>query len=270
MGSRDVYALSGWNRLHGRSALNKRPAGFTLIELLVVVAIIALLISMLVPSLNMARHRAKASVCMSNLRQIGLSLRNYADDHAGRIPCGAATPTPYVPEDMASNQIWSGGARTHAGLGLLLGRHAPNPRILFCPADGASDLEHEMPKIRTDSDAFASYLYRHRDDIERPLLDAPGRNGEDQPARAWALDVNSLGEGPALHLNHEGRWAHVLYGDGSVSGFDNRQNLFSIRPEDFADYPTRLPGRLDAILRTADRGYGGGPLSPNEPNGQRL
>jgi prepilin-type N-terminal cleavage/methylation domain-containing protein len=59
--------------------------GFTLIELLVVVAIIALLISILLPSLQGAREQGKKSVCLSNLRQIGQAAHAYAADDEREI-----------------------------------------------------------------------------------------------------------------------------------------------------------------------------------------
>ncbi|MCG3125388.1 MAG: hypothetical protein CHACPFDD_00207 [Phycisphaerae bacterium] len=64
---------------------------FTLIELLVVVAIIALLVGLLMPALNGARQQARASTCLSNLRNVGQGLVMYTMAHGdvlvpGRLP----------------------------------------------------------------------------------------------------------------------------------------------------------------------------------------
>ncbi len=68
-----------------------RPA-FTLIELLVVIAIIAVLIALLLPALIGARKAARASVCRSNLRQLGIAGGGYALDFKGLIPMFSWTP----------------------------------------------------------------------------------------------------------------------------------------------------------------------------------
>jgi prepilin-type N-terminal cleavage/methylation domain-containing protein len=62
------------------------PGGFTLVELLVVIGIIALLISILMPSLNRARQAAQSVQCLSNLRQLYFGVRFYADDNKGCFP----------------------------------------------------------------------------------------------------------------------------------------------------------------------------------------
>lgn len=66
-------------------SLRKPTQGFTLIELLVVVAIIMLLAALLLPSLRQARERAKVTVCLSQLRQLGLAELSYADDYNGKL-----------------------------------------------------------------------------------------------------------------------------------------------------------------------------------------
>ena len=107
---------------------------FTLIELLVVISITALLIALLLPSLDRSRRLAKIAVCQSQLQQWGLATRFYADDYVGWLPISYFNGLwlPHLWNHTITTNI--NGTLWH-GYGLLYhDQYVTNPNLAICPS----------------------------------------------------------------------------------------------------------------------------------------
>jgi prepilin-type N-terminal cleavage/methylation domain-containing protein/prepilin-type processing-associated H-X9-DG protein len=104
---------------------------FTLIELLVVIAIIAILAAILFPVFAQARESARQTVCTSNVRQIGLSVRMYVQDYDENFPIFYAYNTQ---DPMTSARAWAGDA-PHKGVEVEILPYGKNKDLFRCPDD---------------------------------------------------------------------------------------------------------------------------------------
>jgi prepilin-type N-terminal cleavage/methylation domain-containing protein len=202
----------------------KRPRrGFTLVELLVVIGIIALLVGILLPTLNRARESARRTVCLANLRSIGQLVTMYANLNQGQIPIGCsssdATFRGLVPNYFLARKE-SGTQVRFVGLGLiysagLLGRQggvagsgadndASEGLVFYCPSQ-VEDSEwgydtFQNPWITRmlaagSGSVNTSYSSRSTDPTSQLPETTPGGPGEQ--AVCW------LGKGPVLHPVNE-------------------------------------------------------------------
>jgi prepilin-type N-terminal cleavage/methylation domain-containing protein/prepilin-type processing-associated H-X9-DG protein len=169
--------------------------GFTLIELLVVVAIIALLVSILLPSLGSARAQARATLCASRISQLSKGMLLYADDFAetppfigvGYKPCG---------EDNTYVNLGPAGQNSELYFAQFEQWLIPNLTEVWLNPDWTSLIgTPNEPKVERGIlypyTRFAS-MYRCPD-FERVPAGAPGRNSSPKSQNVFNYSRSILG-----------------------------------------------------------------------------
>lgn len=124
-----AFKRVGYSAIMKKTALHLQSGnfGFTLMELLVTIAVIAILAALLLPVLNKGKERARRAKCQSNLRQIGIALRQYTNDYRDLLPDATTNNPAYYgswwPWDLNTNLVSE------------LEEHGATRKVLYCPSN---------------------------------------------------------------------------------------------------------------------------------------
>lgn len=244
--------------------LRDKTRAFTLIELLVVVAIIALLIAILLPSLGKAREQAWRTVCMSNMHQVAVAITSYqAADKTQRFPL-ALSPQHWP---MGSACTYLGRLEDEyyvpAGPALLYtGNYINNAKFYYCPsqeqiASSVFTYTHQAPswntkiwgvKDSTGNRPFPvlgyAYWANYRVDRNAPLNPDPNYNPnwvandrKPKPGQVVWTDIMARGNGnPSYPTLRNIGWSQSShYRKGTLEGGSELLVDSSVRWHRFSD-----------------------------------
>lgn len=123
------------NSTWSATATRRSSRAFTLIELLVVISIIMLLAAIALPVLAKAARQARAAICVSNLKQMGVTFRSYSTNNDGYTPASAGC-RPFMPDWLMPYAFYSEPNKAFEGApkGTLF-PYYNDPGLVLCPTD---------------------------------------------------------------------------------------------------------------------------------------